>query len=64
MTLRNVLKEHKTDYSVRVVFAMYSVEWGGKGIAHIVDRYKPTWLDMQVLSTTKDNAGRTIITIG
>lgn len=63
MTLRNVLKGHKTDRNVLVTIGYKSCEWSGDGIEHIVNRYCPELLDRKVKNTTKTWNGKTVIEV-
>ena len=63
MKLRNVLKGHKTDRSVKVTNGVRACDWSGEGIEHIVKRYCPDFLEKKVVNVTKTYYGTTIIEV-
>lgn len=63
MKLKNVINGHKNDREVLIVNINQSVKWNGKGIQRIVERYRKEWLEYEIINTSKDISGRTIINL-
>lgn len=61
MKLDKVLKGHTTDRNVIVKWCDYCAEWNGEGIERMIRWYMPFMLDLNVVNTTKDHRGWTII---
>lgn len=65
MKLKYVLKGHVNDRYVIVTKRnnLFRFEWSGESITHMIKKYSKEILDYDVLTTSKDRYGNTIIIV-